>query len=139
MYLAFAEEHESLSSFQNEGEKDEGLLPHFAWGLLASGRGISRAVGIEHSASLGVAWLQQVGNGGQEKPVSQQSPFPAAVGYSCKQQCRDQKMLPSLPCFIWGIAGAHPAAMAGRLCCLPHWQAGGVPCFLLPVRGELIL
>lgn len=48
MYPAFAEGHESLNSFQNEGKTDGGLLSHFARGLLASGRGILRAAGIAH-------------------------------------------------------------------------------------------
>lgn len=76
------------------------------------------------NASPRVAWLQQDGNWGQEKPVSQQSLFPVTLGYSCEQKCGDQKTLPSLPHFIWGIAGGHPAAMASSLCFSAYWQAG---------------
>lgn len=49
------------------------------------------------NASPRLAWLQQDGNRGQEKPVSQRSLFPVTPGYSCEQKRGDQKMLSSLP------------------------------------------
>lgn len=52
---------------------------------------------------------------GQEKHISQQSLFPVIVVCSCGQKRGDQRMFTSLPYFIWGIAGGHPAAVAGAV------------------------
>lgn len=81
MYPAFAEGHESLSFFQNEGKKMGAccLTLHGVFWHLGGGFHVLQELN-RSNASPGVAWLQQDGNWGQEKPVSQQSPFPVTLG-----------------------------------------------------------
>lgn len=79
------------------------------------------------NASPRVAWLQQVGNWDQEKAVPQKIPFAVTLCHSCGQKRGDQKTLPSLPDFIWGIAGGPPGSMASSLC---NWRRAH------PLRGR---